>query len=192
MRYSVAFRIWHWLNAITLFGVFGTVLLRNTFLEKKANAAIIMDKLQEIGLSITNDQAIVIAKAIRSVMWDWHIYLGILVGVLLLLRLFLFCLNCGKRSDFWALSIKKRLVKVLYFVFTIALITIVVTGIGIYFKENFALSKQMVDTLKSLHEGVFPIVLFFVPIHVTGVILAEQKEESGIVSDLINGGSVEQ
>lgn len=76
MKYTLKFRIWHWLNAIVVLGLLGTFFLRKTFLSWKTNSEIIMTKLSDIGIEITAQQAGVIAKTIRAGMWEWHIYFG--------------------------------------------------------------------------------------------------------------------
>ena len=181
MRYSLGLRVWHWLNALLIFGVLITVFLRNTFLEKRANAKIIMEKLSEFGVSISDDQAIVIAKAIRGVMWEWHIYLGIALGVLLLFRVFL----NSTQKEFLP---KKKLVKTLHFLFIFVLFIVVVTGVGIYYDSFLGLSENVVDIMKNIHENIFKYLLFFIPIHIVGVVIAENNEDRGIISDMVNGG----
>ena len=52
MKYTLAFRIWHWLNAIVVLGLLGTVFLRKTFLSWRTNSEILMTKLSEIGNGI--------------------------------------------------------------------------------------------------------------------------------------------
>ena len=66
MKYTLKFRIWHWLNAIVILGLLGTVFLRKTFLSYKANAEILMSKLSAMGTDITIEDAKILAKAIRA------------------------------------------------------------------------------------------------------------------------------
>jgi len=75
MKYTLQFRIWHWLNATVIFGLIATVLLRWTFLSKHINADILTQKLLSFGITISSDQGVLLAKAIRAGMWEWHIYL---------------------------------------------------------------------------------------------------------------------
>ena len=70
MKYTLKFRIWHWLNAIVVLGLLATFFLRKTFLSWKTNSEIIMTKLSEFGVEITAAQAKVLAKAIRAEMWE--------------------------------------------------------------------------------------------------------------------------
>jgi cytochrome b561 len=76
-QFSRSFRIWHWLNAVAMFGLFITVVLRESVMHKANIGAIVQTKMAELGTIITDEQAVMIGKAVRSPMWDWHIYLGL-------------------------------------------------------------------------------------------------------------------
>ena len=90
MKYSLNFRIWHWLNAIVVLGLVATVLLRWTFLSKHTNADILMEKLSSFGVTISSDQSVLLAKALRVELWEWHIILGYAFLALVLFRVYLF------------------------------------------------------------------------------------------------------
>ena len=53
----------------------------------KANAAAITAKLSTLGLELTAEQAKAAARAVRAPMWEWHIILGVVLGILLLIRI---------------------------------------------------------------------------------------------------------
>ena len=90
MKYTLSFRVWHWLNALVIIGLLGTVFLRKTFLSWRDNAQIIMSKFSEMGVVITKEQAKVVAQTIRDGMWEWHIILGYALAFLVLYRIYLF------------------------------------------------------------------------------------------------------
>ena len=64
-----------------------------------------------------------------------------------------------------------------------------ISGLTIHFHEALGLTKELADEIKDIHEFVFNAVLIFVPLHILGVIIAENRDEKGIISDMINGGS---
>ncbi len=97
-KWSLNFRIWHWINAIVILGLLGTVFLRKTFLSWRANAELLTQKLSEINLEITAEQAKVLAKAIRVPMWEWHILLGYALAALVIWRIILFFTQSGKQN----------------------------------------------------------------------------------------------
>jgi len=186
MKYSPSFKIWHWLNALIIVGLLGTVFLRKTFLSYKANADILVQKLSEIGVSITIEQAKVLAKAIREPMWDWHLYLGYALVFLVLYRTVLYFQKAAKKEKFSSLSLHKKGVQSLYYVLYASVIFMSISGVVLAFHETLLLSKELTHNIKELHELVFNVILIFVPLHVAGVIVAENREEKGIVSEMLH------
>src|SRR5690606_2664226 len=76
-------RIWHWLNALAMLGILGTVLLRKTFLSWRTNSQVIEAEVRALGGGITAAEAADIAKTIRAPMWEWHYIFGFtLIGLL--------------------------------------------------------------------------------------------------------------
>jgi len=82
-KWRFDFRVWHWIHAAVVLGLLGTVFLRKTFLSWRTNSELLTQKLSEINLEVTADQAKVLAKAIRAPMWEWHIILGYALAALL-------------------------------------------------------------------------------------------------------------
>jgi cytochrome b561 len=187
MKYTLKFRIWHWLNAIVIFGLLGTVFLRKTFLSYKTNAEILVIKLSEIGVDLTIDDAKIVAKAIRNIMWEWHIIFGYALAFLVVYRIFLFFIDQSKREDFTSLDLHKKGVKALYYLLYISLFILSVSGFVIYFYQNLGISKEFAHTIKEIHELLAYVVIFFVPLHIAGVFIADATKESGIISTMVNG-----
>lgn len=187
VKYTVSFRIWHWLNAIVVLGLLGTVFLRKTFLSWRTNSEILMNKLLEFDIEITAAQAKVLAKAIRAGMWEWHIILGYLLTSLVVYRVFLFFNHSTKKERFTNLSLHKKIVEILYYIFYAILLFMTVSGLVLTFSEALGLSKDLVGNIKDIHEFVFQFLLYFVVIHIVGVVIAELKDEKGIVSNMMSG-----
>jgi len=171
-KWSLNFRLWHWIHAAVILGLLGTVFLRKTFLSWRINSEIIIQKLGEQGVDVTAEEAKMLAKAIRAPMWDWHIILGYGLAALVVWRIALFFTQSGKRSyqNFSKESLHKKAVKLGY----IAL----------------GFTKDTVHNIKEVHELLYNALLIFVPLHIAGVIVADATEEKGIVSDMINGGKI--
>jgi len=178
-HFSPSFRIWHWLNAIAMFGIFITVILRESVMHKANIGAIVQTKMAELGTVITEDQAIMIGKAVRSPMWDWHIYLGIAVGVLLLWRLAMVVKNGFGFDDNPAMQKVYRLYQAVY----VFIAVMSISGLALYLKFAGE-AKGIVETVHQvLGWGLF----VFIAVHIIGVVLAEKKDQQGIVSRMING-----
>ncbi len=184
-KYSKLLRIWHWLNVIAVSGLLATFLLRKTFLSWRTNSQIIIDKLASIDVDITTEQAKVIAKAIRAPMWEWHIIFGIALAFLLLFRIFIIYREGGLGYDKG--SSHMNMVHLGYKIFYTILIFMAISGLVINSYELLGLSKDLVHTIKGMHELVAWSVVIFVPVHIIGVVIANSTDQKGIVSRIISG-----
>lgn len=200
----LSLRAWHWLNAIALFGLLGTVLIRKTLLSWRTNSVLIQDKLNETGVVITADLAKQIAVAIRNPLWDWHIYLGYLLTALIIGRLIVsitanqhlsyrqFILNFLNIKNTSAAEKKKAfhysVVKAGYALFYFAAFFMVVTGLILTFKANLNFSTDFTGAIKEFHEMSMWFFVIFIAGHLFGIIWSENNGSRGITSDMINGG----
>lgn len=189
MKYSLNFRIWHWLNAFVVLGLLGTVFLRKTFLSWRTNSEILMTKLADMQVEITADQAKVLAKAIRAGMWEWHIILGYALAFLVVYRIVLFFTDKSQKESFNSLTLHKKGVRSLYYVLYATLFFMSVSGLAIHFHEILGITKEMAHDIAEIHEAVYNFILIFVPLHIAGVVIADNTEEKGITSTMINGKS---
>ncbi len=187
MKYTAAFRIWHWLNAIVVLGLVGTVLLRKSFLSYKTNAQIIMTKLSDIGVDIFEEDARLIAKAIRANMWEWHLILGYVLAFLVVYRIALMFFDKSKRDSFASLDLHKKGVKLSYYFLYGALFLMTLSGFAMYLREELVLAEATLKNIKEFHEIVYNYFLIFIPLHMAGVVVADIREEHGIISTMING-----
>lgn len=189
MKYSLNFRIWHWLNAIVVLGLLGTVFLRKTFLSWRTNSEILMSKLSGMGVEITAEQAKILAKAVRAGMWEWHIILGYALAFLILYRIYLFFNDSSEKEEFSSLSMHKKGVKILYYIFYATLFFMAASGLVIHFYQELQLTKETAHDIAEVHETVFNFIMFFAVVHIAGVIIADSTDENGLVSTMINGKS---
>lgn len=190
-KWRLDFRIWHWVHALVVLGLLGTVFLRKTFLSWRTNSELLTDKLAEMNLEITSQQAKALAVAVRAPMWEWHILLGYALGILLLWRIMLFFTDSGKQNyqNLKEETLYKKMVKLGYIGIYVILIFMAISGLMIHFYEALGLTKEGAHDIKEIHELVFNAVLIFVPLHIIGVFIAENQNEKGIVSDMMNGGT---
>jgi len=192
-KWSLNFRIWHWIHATVVLGLLGTVFLRKTFLSWRTNSELLTQKLSEINLEVTADQAKVLAKAIRAPMWEWHIILGYALAALVVWRILLFFTQSGKQNyqNLGAETFHKKMVKLGYIGIYAVLFFMTISGFIMYFYEALGLTKDSAHDIKEIHELVFYAVLIFAPLHIIGVFVAENQDEEGILSDMVNGGEKE-
>ena len=190
-KWRLDFRIWHWIHALVVLGMLGTVFLRKTFLSWRTNSELLTQKLTEIDLTVTEAQAKVLAKAIRAPMWEWHIILGYALAVLLLWRIILFFTQSGKQNyqNIQKETLHKKMVKLGYIGIYAILTFMAVSGLVIHFYEELGLLKETAHDIKEIHELVFNAILIFVPLHIIGVVIAENRDEKNIISDMVHGGN---
>jgi len=190
-KWSLNFRFWHWIHAAVVLGLLGTVFLRKTFLSWRTNSEILSSKLSSIDIAVTADQAKMLAKSIRAPMWDWHILLGYALGALLLWRIALFFTESGKQNyqNLSQETLHKKLVKLGYIAIYAILAFMALSGYVIHFYETLGLSKEFAHDIKDIHEFTYNAILIFVPLHIMGVFIAENRDEKGILSDMVNGGN---
>jgi len=185
-HYSKSLRIWHWLNAIAIFGLLGTFFLRKTFLSWRDNSAIIMEKFSSFGIEVSAEQAKAVAKAIRTPMWEWHIIFGIMLALLLLFRIFILFKEGGFGYDNSA-SLHMRMVHWGYKVIYLILIFMAVSGVILTWHDALGMSKDFAHSIKEVHELIAWTIVIFVPLHIIGVFVADNSDQKGIVSKMISG-----
>lgn len=187
MKYSKLLRIWHWLNAITILGLLATFFLRKTFLSWRTNSQLIVDKFELEDIEVTTELAKATAKAIRAPMWEWHIIFGYILAGLIIFRIIIFIKEGVSYKDFS--SLHRKGITALYTVFYILVTFMTISGLVIYFGADLELSKDFRGSLKDIHEYVAWFFVFFVPLHMGGVLVAELTDEKGLVSKMISGES---
>jgi cytochrome b561 len=189
-KWRLDFRVWHWLHAVVILGLLGTVFLRKTFLSWRTNSELIVQKMSEFDISVTIEQAKILAKSIRAPMWEWHIILGYALVGLVIWRVVLFFTQSGKENyqNFSKNSLHKKMVTLGYIGIYGIILFMSITGLLIHFYDILGFTKEIAHDIKEIHELVFNAILIFVPLHIIGVIIAENQDEAGIISDMIYGG----
>jgi len=190
MKYSLKFRIWHWLNAIVVLGLLGTVFLRKTFLSWRTNSEILLTKLTDMDYDVTAEEAKILAKAVRAGMWEWHIILGYALAFLVLYRIYLFFFDNSEKVEFSSLYMHHKAVKISYYVIYVTIFFMTVSGLAIHFYQDLGLSKDTAHDIKEIHEAVFNVLFIWTPLHVAGVFVADAKDENGLISSMIHGKKI--
>ena len=129
---SLGIRLWHWLDLAAIVALLSTVLLRDTLLSPRANAALLQDKLAGAGATVSTEQARAGGHgAGRERLWVWHVYAGYGLAVL---RGAVWLLERRRRPTVGAgtaaarASRHYRLVKAFHASFYVALAVMVVRG----------------------------------------------------------------
>ena len=188
-QFTPLYRIWHWTMAFSVIGLLGTVALRKSFLSWHSNAAIIQNKLAEVGTEVTVESAKMVAKAIRAPMWEWHYIFALFLGISIAMRLFMI----AREPKIFPLLVfirapkEEKLQRGTYFFLCLSLMVMALSGGTLYFHENFGFTDAEVHWVKALHEYVMYSVLLFVFLHLAGVLRHEFTTKEGIISKMIHG-----
>ena len=213
MQTTRTHRLWHWLDAAMILGVLATVVLRETYLNKHYNAAIVQKALADQNITITVEGATKVAKAIRGPMCEWHYVFGFAIVGLLIVRGALFIWQSDRAV--WRESLlgsrdlrrcvfdsqrRRQMdphryhmawVYCLYLIFYAALTLAACTGVLLYlyfFYGGLGLTKPDAHVFVDIHQFVGWFVVFFVPVHIAGVVVSEIRNKQHDVSHMIDGG----
>ncbi|MCD6544750.1 MAG: cytochrome b/b6 domain-containing protein [Flavobacteriaceae bacterium] len=172
-------RILHWSLAFSILFILLTIFLRLNWMEKNNVAAILIDKLSLIDISISKEQAIKIAKQIRKPMFDWHIYIGYVASGIFALRVLY---NFLHKEMYNPKTAKERFQIWVYRIFYIFLGITLFTGLYMKFGPNF-----LNDFSEEVHKLTLYYVIPFLILHFTGILISELTTKEGIVSKMIGG-----
>ena len=202
-RYSSGLRVWHWLNLLIISGSLITVLLNSTLTSQKSTSQLIQSELSKKGTA-SDDQIKSIAHALSDKTWEAHIYFGYALASLLAFRLILEFFQLAdqkfisriKNTRVKLAALKENrttvrhafTVKIIYAIFYLLLIIMAVTGLSLAFEDSLTFLKPIKHDIKEVHGFCMYFIIAFIAIHIVGVVLAEYKNEKGIISDMVNGG----
>lgn len=203
-KYSSPLRLWHWLNLIVISGSLITVLINSTITDDNATSSLLKAELQKSGAAVNDEQTRSAAHALSDSVWVVHIYFGYALAALLAFRVILELFQLADQKFLRKIksaydqfnTIKKErevarhefTVKMIYAIFYLLLIVMVSTGLFLAFENAMVAYKSIRHSVKEVHGFCMYLILAFILVHIIGVLLAERKYGSGIVSDMINGG----
>lgn len=205
--YPLSIRIWHWTNATLIICTLLIVLVNFTLLKPGNNSQAVQTKLRSEGISYSSQRATELAQYFSDRLWVVHAYIGFVLAALLIFRILLeiflpyeysligkirktFRVFKQQAKDTSNLTHNNR-VKFSYCIFYLLFLTMALTGISVaYQNEIFFLKGNIyaINLILKIHYYTMYPFIAFILFHVSGVILAERKKNSGIVSNMINGG----
>ncbi|GAA3939162.1 cytochrome b/b6 domain-containing protein [Hymenobacter algoricola] len=201
---SLALRLWHWSSAAVISGLLITILFLFVILKMKTVGPEFQAVLQKQGVTMSKEQVRGLTRIISHRIWDWHIYLGVALSVLLLGRIGLEFFQRGQQRFAVKLGTARQyfrqqgvdlqdarhslVVKYSYLAFYLMLVVMVLTGLVLIYADDVEFLHQLEHTVKEVHNVTMYLIMAFTGLHVLGVVWAESTKNKGIVSDMINGG----
>jgi len=192
-QFTLLYRVWHWLLALSTLGLLGTVLLRKTFLSWRTNSEIIQTKLLENGVEVSSEVAKLTAKAIRSGMWEWHYIFAVVLGLSIVIRLYMMVTKKAQLpiiKFLQAPTFEKKLQHGVYTLLCFFIMLMAVSGTVLYFYEFLGFTKDSVHWVKEAHELIMNGVILFVVLHLAGVFKHELTTKEPIISKMIHGDAL--
>ena len=203
-KHSAVIRVWHWVTFLFMTASIITVLIASTMLNPRDNIGLVKEQLQKKGLTVTNDQALAVSHEFEDKVWGVHKWIGFGIVFLLLSRLAIElvqpveekfrsrlekAIRLYKQNDEMKSTYRHYItVKLSYSLFYVLLLCMVITGLGLAFGRDLGFSRELYGAIKQIHSIGQYCMYAFVLIHVSGVIMADNKEAKGIVSGMVNGG----
>jgi len=202
-KHSTLIRIWHWITFLVLSASMITVLINSTMLNPRDNIGLVQNQLKEKGVTVSEEQAFAVSHEYEDKMWEVHKWLGFGLAFLLISRVLieitlpsdekmrtriknatgLYKLNNWKKAEYrHYLNVKK-----VYTLFYLILLLMALTGLGLAFGRDLGFTREIHNTVKTVHSILQYCMYAFVLIHLIGVIIAENTKDKGIVSGMING-----
>jgi cytochrome b561 len=193
-NFAPLLRLWHWLTVAAVTGLYFTVLLRETFLDKKAVAAIVQNKLQALGVSINGEEAVSIAKAIRAPMWEWHYIFAYGLALAIVVRIVAMLRGEAKLpllKVLQARGVHEKGKAAVHLGICFMLTVMTLTGFFYYFHDALGFDKDSIRWVKEVHETLMLPLAVLIVAHIGGVVMHEIKTKEPIVSKMIHGDTID-
>ncbi len=192
-KWSKAMVIYHWLAAIVILGLLLTGIAHMTVLDPYDIVHSISKVASAQGIAMNQHLERVVGFTINNALMNIHFILGYSLGILIIFRIILFftgdrrVFKMAKKAFIPGTSKHKPLVNWLYIAAYLGILTMAITGLSMRFGRTIGLSRSMHHIFMTIHQGVMFCLLAFVVVHLTGVFLAENTSQPGVVSSMMSG-----
>ncbi len=192
-KWSKGMVAYHWLAAIAVIGLLITGISHMTWLDPHTVMDNVNAALSKNGEKVSRDVMFAFFRATSGSMMQIHFYLGFTLAVLILARIALYLRGERRVTKlFRALFVpdtskKKPLRNLTYVIAYLGIIIMVTTGLLMYFDRSLGISRGLHEVLMTTHQATMFVLLTYVIIHVIGVFWAENSDEPGITSSMMNG-----
>lgn len=170
-KWSLVNRLWHWLNALVIFGSLVTIWLEDVDVHVKVGYILGALFVFRVIYNVLGFDSRNVKRSRETIKKGLQLF-----------REKKFKLNA---QEFY--SVEKAGAKLSYTGFALILLSLLLTGFGMRFGVQLGLEAHH-HALKEIHEFFNLLMLLFIGAHVVGVVYAECTQEPNIVSDMINGG----
>lgn len=176
-------RFLHWALAFGIIAQLLTGFLHIFWMNKKTMAQIMGKAFGET--SLTKEQLIDAAKAIREPMWQWHMYVAYFVAVIFIFRLgYMFIKGVRFPKPFSKeIDTLERIQGFTYLCFYLFLAFSIFSGIIIKWGEK----GDFRETVEAIHKFGLYFYSTFIILHLGGIYLEEKRKKDRIASKMFSG-----
>lgn len=149
--------------------------------------------LAKSGQKVSREVMFAFFRATSGSMMQIHFYLGFTLAVLILTRIALYFKGERRVTKLFRelfvpdKSKMKPLRNLTYVVAYLGIIIMVTTGLLMYFDRDLGIGRDLHHILMETHQATMFVLLTYVIIHIIGVFWAENSDEPGITSSMMNG-----
>lgn len=202
-EHSAIIRIWHWLTFIIISGSIITVLINSTMTNQRKNIPMVQEQLKSRDVVVTEDQAFAVTREYEDKFWGIHKLLGYSLAFLFISRVIIELTQPGgekinsriknalglfrKKEGDWKESRHYLRVKFSYLLFYLLLFCMAITGLEMAFGRELGFSREFSRTIREIHSLGQYLIYAFIILHLCGVIIADNTNNKGLVSGMING-----
>lgn len=184
---------YHWLTALVVVGLLATGISHLTWLNPRHVMEHVNQLLSGSSATVSRDVMFAFSRATNGAMMQVHFYLGFTLTALILIRIILYIR--GERRvtrllrDLFIpnLSRRKPLINIMYVIAYLALLTMITTGLLMYFGRDLGISRHGHHVIEGIHKTTMFVILTYVIVHIGGIFWAENTKEPGITSSMMNG-----
>lgn len=164
-------KLLHWMIFLCFVALGMTALAANYFFSKEAIMESFAFSLPALDIEIAPSDQLFIARVARRDTWEIHFWIGAIFGILAIAKFALFML-------------KQRTHKPLNSFSFILILTLLLSGLPLYLRIYFDISADIQQVARGVHfYTAWALVAFFV-IHLISVIVKENKNNPGIISNM--------
>ncbi len=170
-------KLLHWVIFLCFIALGITALAANYFFSKEAIMESFNFSLPALDIEIAPSDQLFIARVARRDTWEIHFWIGVILGIVGLVKFLLFIL-------------KQKTHKLLNSFSFMLIVTLLFSGLPLFLRVYFDISAEIQQVARSVHfYTVWGLVAFFL-IHLICVILKENRDEGGIISNMFRFKSI--
>lgn len=202
--YSVAMRLWHWVNAALVSGQLLTILFQKVIVNAKHAVPEFQAAISKGGGTLSEQQGRAVAHVISERIWTWHVWMGVALAVFWLFWTVMQALDpAGRRFGARLVAAAQRyklaapaehaearhvlLAKITYAAFYLFITIMVVTGLALIFADSVPFFHNIEHTAEEVHNVTMYLIIGYIVLHVVGVVWADIHDDRGLISRMVSG-----